>query len=197
MVIRSMNIHSIQQQDSRLKLSYQDYILFPSDGKRHEIVDGEHHMAPSPEIRHQEISRNLALIIASYLRENKLGKLLYAPCDVVLSNWDIVVPDLIFIAKENEKIVTKKNIRGVPDLVVEIISPASKRYDLVMKRKLYERFGVKEYWIFDPEKERVEVYTLSESDRRFLEPKIYEHDQVMESSLFPALKINLTEVFSG
>ncbi|MEW6379556.1 MAG: Uma2 family endonuclease [bacterium] len=188
-----MNLHSIKH-DNRLKLSYQDYVSFPSDGKRHEIVDGEHHMAPSPEIRHQDISRNLALIIASYLKENNLGKLLYAPCDVILSNWDIVVPDLIFISRENEKVITRKNIRGVPDLVVEIISPASRKYDLGMKKKLYERFGVKEYWIIDPEKERVEVYTLV--NQRFLEPEVYNRDQVMGSSFFPGLRINLTEIFS-
>ncbi|MEW6378176.1 MAG: Uma2 family endonuclease [bacterium] len=185
---------SLKNRENRPKLSYRDYVLFPDNGKRHEIIDGDHFMSPSPSTRHQRISRNLAIIIASFLREQELGELFYAPCDVILSDHDIVVPDLIYVSNQNKGIITEDNIQGPPDLIVEILSPSTRSYDQVLKKDLYEAFGVKEYWIIDPDKETVEIYRLSAG--RFPGSEIHSRSQVLKAGIIPGLEIPLDKVFS-
>lgn len=185
----------LKKGDKRLKLSYRDYVLFPDCGsKLHEIIDGEHYITPSPRIRHQEISRNLEWIIESYLKKNRVGVILDAPCDVLLSNTDIVVPDLIYISNENKNIITRANIQGAPDLIIEILSPSNRIYDLELKRDLYEKYGVKEYWIIDPDEEMVEVYSLS--GHRYPASLVYKKDQIIKAGIIPGLELALKEVFS-
>ena len=104
-----------------LKFTYEDYLLFPEDGKRHEIINGDHFMSPSPLTKHQKISSALHRIIGSFIHERRLGHLLAAPMDVVLSDFDVVEPDLLFISTARASIITDKNIQGAPDLVIEIL----------------------------------------------------------------------------
>src|SRR5436305_1397584 len=85
---------------SRVKLTYDDFVLFPDDGKRHELIDGEHYVTPSPNTKHQRVSRNLLVLIASWLAEHPIGEVFAAPFDVVFSPFDVVEPDLLFISKE-------------------------------------------------------------------------------------------------
>lgn len=144
-----------------VKLTYSDYLLFPEDGKRHEIIGGEHYMTPSPSTRHQRISRNLEWFFQQHLRSYPAGEIFYAPFDVVLSTYDIVEPDLLFVAQENRQIITDKNIQGVPDLVVEILSPGTSQRDQELKKKLYEQYGVSEYWIVDPDTASVLIFRHS------------------------------------
>jgi len=146
-----------------LKWTYEDFLLFPDDGKRHELIDGEHIMSPSPFTKHQRISFNLSVILGAFLKQHPIGRVFAAPMDVVLSDTDVVEPDLLFIASEHASIITAKHIMGVPDLVVEILSQGSRKTDEIIKRRLYEQFGVKEYWIVDPELESVKVYRWHEN----------------------------------
>jgi len=146
-----------------LKWTYEDFLLFPDDGKRHELIDGEHIMSPSPFTKHQRILVNLTIVIGTFLRQHRIGQMFVAPMDVVLSDTDVVEPDLLFIASEHTSIITEKHIMGVPDLVVEVLSQGSRKTDEIIKRRLYEQFGVKEYWIIDPELESVKVYRWHEN----------------------------------
>lgn len=149
-----------------LRLTYDDFLLFPDDGMRHELIDGEHYVTPSPTLRHQKLSGRLYLAIAEYLRAHpSRGEIYYAPLDVVLSNWDIVEPDLIFIAGDQLNILTEKNIVGVPAIVIEILSPSTRRRDQRLKHRLFEARGVREYWMVDPDQNIVTVDRRGEGDR--------------------------------
>src|SRR5262249_7140524 len=133
-----------------VKLTYEDYLQLPEDGKRHELIDGEHYVTPTPIRKHQAISFNLTGALWSYLQQHAVGRVFAAPFDVIFSNFDVVEPDLLFISNERlAQIETSPWVKGAPDLVVEIGSPGTRKRDETIKKRLYERFGVKEYWIID------------------------------------------------
>jgi Uma2 family endonuclease len=125
-----------------VKLTYEDFMLFPDDGKRHELIDGEHYVTPAPNVKHQTIVMNLGGVIWNYLQQHPVGRVFNVPLDIVLSSFDVVEPDLQFISREREAILTKQNVRAAPDLVVEVGSPGTRKRDETIKRRLYERFGV-------------------------------------------------------
>src|SRR5262245_26850706 len=107
-----------------VKLTYDDFLLFPDDGQRHELIDGEHYVTASPIPRHQRISGNLYWLIRSYLEKHPIGEVLFAPVDIVLSDFDVVVPDLLYMSNERSReVMTHANVRGAPELVIEIGSP--------------------------------------------------------------------------
>ena len=134
-----------------VKLTYDDFVHFPDDRKRHELIGGEHYVTPSPNIRHQGILGNAYLPIGNWLEEHPIGRVFVAPLDVVLSHFDIVEPDLLYMSNERAaQVITPLHVRGVPELVVEIASKSTRKRDETIKRRLYERAGVSEYWIFDP-----------------------------------------------
>src|SRR5690625_1359647 len=143
-------------------VTYDDYRNLPDDGKRYEIIRGELLMTPAPSINHQRILEKLFISINNYVEENNLGEVLVAPVDIILSMTDVVQPDLIFVSKEREEIITKKNIVEAPDLVVEIISEHTEVIDRNRKKALYERYHVREYWIVHPDEKQVEQYVLEE-----------------------------------
>jgi len=131
----------------------------PETNQPVELWDGELLMTPAPTPLHQEISQRLEQHMIAFVQAARMGKVYHAPIDVVLTERQVVQPDILFIAQENLGIIQDR-IRGVPDLVVEIISPGTWRRDRVEKRALYEQHGVGEYWIVDPEAKTVEVYHL-------------------------------------
>ena len=179
-----------------LKLTYDDFVLFPDDGKRHEILDGEHYVTPSPKPRHQVIVGNLYFVITSWLEANPIGRLYLSPLDVVMSNVDIVEPDLLYLSNERAAAaLTEINVRGIPELLVEIASSGTRKRDEGVKRRLYERAGVIEYWIVDPEVECVRVYRR-EGDKftRAIELS-REHHDVLVSPLLPGLELSLARIF--
>src|SRR5262245_17107882 len=142
-----------------VKLTYDDFLLFPDDGKRHELIDGEHYVTPSPHIRHQRISGRLHLLIGNWLEANPIGQLYYAPLDVVFSHFDVVEPDLLYMSNARaEEVLTEKHVSGVPELVIEIGSRGTRKRDETVKRCLYERVGVDEYWIVDPATDAIRVF---------------------------------------
>jgi Uma2 family endonuclease len=122
------------------------------EGTLAEVIENQLFMAPSPSPDHQEASGDLFTDIKIFVRKNKLGKVFYAPLDLYLDEHsNVVQPDILFIAKDNPLVIDKRGLKGVPDLIIEILSPGNKKYDSVKKKNLYEKFGVKEYWIVDPE----------------------------------------------
>jgi len=178
-----------------VKFTYEDYLLFPSDGKRHELIDGEHFMTPSPSTKHQRILGNLFLAFGTFLKEHKIGEIFVAPYDVVLSDLDVVEPDLLFVSSGRASIITEKNIQGAPDLVVEILSETTRKTDEIIKRKLYERHGVSEYWIVDPELETVKVYRLTDQAYTRAAESSKENADTLTTPLLPRLQIPLSEIF--
>jgi Uma2 family endonuclease len=145
--------------EEKIRFTYEDYLSLPNDGKRYQVVEGEIYMVPAPAPYHQDIVGNLFVLLRTFVEERWLGRVYFAPCDVILSEEDIVPPDILFILKEREHIITKRNIRGAPDLVIEIVSPFTAKFDKTAKMKLYEKFGVKEYWLVDPDAKKIEVLT--------------------------------------
>jgi len=139
--------------------TYEDYYKLDDD-QRYEIIDGKLLMAPAPDIWHQNWSRDLSWLIVNYVKQRQLGKVFVAPVDVVLDVHNTVQPDIVFIATSNLPIIQRRAIFGVPDLLVELISPSSVRRDRYDKKTLYARFGVKEYWIGDPANRSLEILIL-------------------------------------
>jgi len=183
------------QYPSSTKFTYEDYLLFPEDGKRHELIDGDHFVTPSPATRHQKISLILSTSLQTYLQQRNLGHLFCAPMDVVLSETDIVQPDLLFISAERSSTITDKNIQGPPDLVVEILSETTRKTDEIIKRKLYERYKVPEYWIVDPELETVKIYRLSNQGYARIAELSAEASNTLNTPLLPDWEFALHNLF--
>ena len=185
----------MESDHSTTKLTYSDYVRFPDDGLRHEIIDGEHYVTPSPSVRHQQISGRLFYLIQTYLETHQIGAIFYAPLDALLSEFDIVVPDLIYISHERSRHLTLKNLQGPPDLVIEMLSPSTARRDERLKRDLYERVGVQEYWLGDPDRGTIGVYRRGVSGT-FEPPVEYLRASSITSPLFPDLEIGLGRIFA-
>jgi Uma2 family endonuclease len=178
-----------------VKFTYEDYLLFPNDGKRHELIDGEHYVTPSPNAKHQTVSVNLTVILSRFVRERRLGRIFSAPFDVVFSDLDVVQPDLLFVAAAHLNRVTEPNLQGPPDLAIEILSPGTRKTDETVKRKLYERYGVPEYWIVDPELETVKVYRLTEQGYVRAAELSREAGERLATPLLPDFSVPLADLF--
>ncbi len=153
---------SIVEKDSKIKWDYEAYAAIPADGKRHEIIDGDHFVNPSPTLYHQEVSRHIQFQLYTQIELEGLGKVINAPIDLQLSNHTIVQPDLVIITLARKQIMTPTKIKGVPDLVVEIVSPSSADHDLKTKRKLYKDAMIPEYWIAIPDEHQIIQLVLNE-----------------------------------
>ena len=180
-----------------VKLTYEDFLLFPEDGKRHELIDGEHYVTATPDTKHQTIAMNLGAMIWNYLQQHPVGRAFANPIDVVFSNFDVVVPDVQFISRERQEILTKQNVRGAPDLVVEIGSPSTRKRDETIKRRLYEQCAVSEYWVIDPELDTIKVHRrVDERYVRVVELSL-ENGDVLTTPLLPGLELPLSKIFEN
>lgn len=179
-----------------IKFNYQDYLQLPED-KRYEIIDGDLFMVPSPNEAHQRILLTLTTILLNYIKKNKLGYIYCAPFDVLFSEEDIVQPDIIFVSDKNKKIITKDNIQGAPDLLVEILSPGTSKRDLGIKKKLYAKNGVREYWIVDLAQETVEVLNLKEGEflGKSYNTGVAGQTSRLSSSVIHGFDIDIKEIF--
>lgn len=177
------------------KLTYDDLLRLPDDDLRHELIDGAHYVTPAPVTKHQRISRELLHLLVQFLKEHPLGEVFAAPFDVVLSTYDVVEPDLVYLSNERGPLLTEQNLQGPPDLVVEILSPGTSRRDLGLKRDLYQRAGVLEYWIVDPDRDEVTVDRRI--DERFGAPEALSKASadVVTTPLLPGLTIPLVRIF--
>lgn len=174
------------------KFTYEDYLNTPDD-KRYELIEGELLMTPSPVPYHQWILKNIGYELEKFIREKKLGKVFLAPCDIHLDYENVFEPDVMFISIERAGIIGEKNVQGAPDLIVEVLSEGTAYRDLVKKKKLYAKFGVKEYWIVDPSEKTVEIF--KNKDAVFILEKTYAQNDTLESPLMSGLIIKLSEVF--
>lgn len=181
------------------KFTYEDYQsfskIFTHGWRRHELINGEHFASPTPPTRHQLVSSNLACLLSAHVHRTGAGVCFPALTEVVLSEFDVVQPDLLFISSARASIITEKNIQGPPDLVIEILSETTRRTDEVIKRKQYERFGVSEYWIVDPELETVKVYRLTDQGYQRTAELSKEGNDTLTTVLLPGLTIPLAAIF--
>jgi Uma2 family endonuclease len=179
-----------------VKLTYDDFVLFPDDGKRHELIDGEHYVTPSPNTRHQRILARLHLLIGGWLDVHPIGQAFFAPYDVVFTNVDIVEPDLLYFSNERAaQVITPMHARGAPEIVVEIASRGTRKRDETIKRRLYEREGVSEYWVVDPEVDVIRIYRRDgDSFGRAIE-LTREAGDTLTTSLLAGLEMPLTRIF--
>jgi Uma2 family endonuclease len=179
-----------------LKLTYDDFVLFPDDGKRHELIDGEHYVTPSPNTRHQQISVNLLLLIGNWLETHPTGRVFHAPFDVAFSNFDVVEPDLLYLSNERAaEVITPLHVHGAPELVVEIGSPGTRKRDETVKRHLYERSDVSEYWVADPETDVVRVYRRERDVFGRAIELSREGGDVLTTTLLPGVEMPLARIF--
>lgn len=181
--------------DLARKLTYEDYVLIPDDGQRHEIIDGEHYVSPAPFVPHQDLLVELTLRLGGFVKANRLGRFLIAPTDVLLSPYDIVQPDLLFISHHQAAIVGLKNVQGAPDLVIEILSRSTRKLDEGIKLQAYERCGVRTYWIFDPSRRGVQPWERTAEGLRpqpFLSAAA---GDVLTTPLLPGFELPLAELF--
>ena len=180
--------------------TYSDLVALPDDRLRHELIDGEHFVSPSPAIPHQVILWNITEALVPYLRANPIGTALTGPVDVKLSPHTLLVPDLVYFTSERfAQVVNEKRATAAPDLVVEILSPGTRRRDKGRKRAVYDREGVCEYWMVDPEARSITVLRRPRPDAGLTDVTVLVlvDGGVLNSPLFPGLRIPLREVFRG
>lgn len=175
------------------RMTYKEYRNLPGDD-RYELVEGELLLTPAPSRRHQRILAKLHLRLGTFVESQGLAPLLFAPLDVVLDDHTVLQPDLLYVSRERSaNTESNAGIHGAPDLVVEVISPSTAKRDLEVKRKLYGQFGVREYWIVDPDERSIEVLTQQgdglETWQCFTAP------DGLTSPLFPEFRLDLADVF--
>ncbi len=172
----------------------------------YELLNGELVQKSAPNPFHQRISGNISFAMRSFVSEHQLGEIFYAPIDVFLDEYNMLQPDVLFIANDKKQLVTIDGIMGAPNLVVEIISPGTMKRDRGGKMRVYERCGVQEYWIVDVRTRSVEVYVNIESNGRFdyTLQEVYVEDErnpnsprVVASTVLTALALPLEQVFDG
>jgi Uma2 family endonuclease len=172
--------------------TYEDYCVLPQDFNRHEIIEGDHIVTPSPTPRHQRVLVNLQFFLDSHIRSRDLGTLLIAPMDVLFAPTSVVQPDLLFIRKDRLHIITEANVQGAPDLVVEILSPSTAAIDKGGKMGLYAKYGVFHYWILDSIRLILEMYQLEETQYSLVAQ--FGSNEEARSPLFPDLVIPMVEL---
>ena len=181
-------------QRSGTLVTYEDYCNLPDD-ERYEVIDGELIMAAAPRTAHQRTSRKIETPLDIFVTENGLGEVFDAPYDVVLSNENVVQPDLLFVSSERSYIITEDNIRGAPDLVIEILSPSTAQLDTVRKRELYARFGVAEYWQVDTDDLSVVVLTLAGDD--YETAGNFGMGEMLVSPLLAGFRLDVDDIFAA
>ena len=179
-------------QAARTKFTYEDYMQTPDD-IRYELLDGELILSPSARTAHQRASRKILRRLDDFVEENELGEVFVAPYDIVLDNFNVVQPDILFVSNERSHIITDLNIQGAPDLVIEILSPSTAQRDRTQKRDLYERHLVPEYWQADSDAKSVLVLTLEDGAYRVA--GIYTEGQTLTSPLLQGFRLNLDDIF--
>jgi len=166
-----------------------DYFELEDDGFRYELIHGRLFMVPGPIPEHQSISLILTTRIQIFLMDNPIGKLFYAPLDVHIGD-EVYQPDILFISNENEDVIITSHIIGPPDLIVEILSPSTAKKDYGVKFDDYEKYGVKEYWIIDPETDDCDFFVSVDGKFKPKEPI----GNLYHSTVLPGFTLNLKEL---
>jgi Uma2 family endonuclease len=193
-----------------VRLTYRDLLALPDDLLRHELIDGEHIVSPAPNSRHQLTVGNLYFHLRAHLELHPVGVAFLSPFDVLLSEHDMVEPDLLYLSTERRRRqLNERRLVGPPDLAVEVLSPSSRAIDEQRKLHLYERFGVPEYWLIDPEREAMTVYRLQKeslvlADRLSARPAAREaplrrgmRGRPLTTPLLPGFSLSMTLLFAS
>jgi len=176
-------------------LTIEDLDLMPEDGNRYELIEGEIYMSRAPSITHQLVFRNLLTGIDVFLMRNPVGLIVPGP-GVIFDDFNGVIPDIVFVSNERRaQIISGERFTDAPDLVIEIISPGAEneRRDRTIKRRLYGRFGVKEYWLIDLANRAVEIYELGEAGLELV--ATFSGDDEITSSVLPGFRLKLADLF--
>jgi Uma2 family endonuclease len=182
---------------ARVKLTYDDFLLFPDDGRRHELIDGEHYVTPCPNLAHQRVLGNLYFLIRAWLEQRPVGQVLLSPFDVVFTRFDVVEPDLLYVSRERAPLIlTQKHFTGAPDIVVEIASPSTRKRDATIKLRLYERSGVAEYWIVDPERKLIRQYCNRDGKFEVRAEFGADAGDVLRTTHFDGLELSVAKIFA-
>ena len=186
----------MQTQSITRRLTYEDLLALPDDGLRHELIGGEHFVTPSPIMRHQRVSFRLSGAFFDYFKDHPVGEAFAAPLDIVLSKHDVVEPDLFVVLADQTEILTQKYVQGAPAIVIEILSPGTRRRDEGIKRRLYERTGVREYWLIDVDDNVVIVWSRA-IDGKLVQTAVVGHTPgaILTSPLLPGFVLSLDELF--
>lgn len=171
--------------------TFDDLMALPPE-TRAELIEGEIIMSPAPESRHQDVVLRIAMALSAHVTRHRCGRIFVAPLDIILSRRAVVQPDVLFVSSDRSHII-RKQIEGAPDLAVEVLSPGTEVEDRLVKRRLYGKYGVREYWIADPEGCTVEVLTLE--GKRYALHALFESKDVLRSPLLSTLKLSLSAVF--
>ena len=178
--------------DRTKKWTVEDYLLLGEMNTSCQLINGELIISPAPTPYHQTISKRVFKLLDKAAEIS--GDVFYAPIDLYIDKRNVIQPDLIYVSKENVSIITNRGIEGVPDLVVEIISPSNVFTDRNTKKKKYQEIGVKEYWIIDPGNRTLEIYTNIQEDQDT--PHLYLVGEGLAiSTVLPQLQFNLKEIF--
>jgi Uma2 family endonuclease len=186
----------MEAKSTRKRWTYAEFARLPTSGStRYEIIDDELVVTPAPGLKHQRVVKRLVVVLDGFVAAHDLGEVLVGPFDVLFAEGDYLEPDLLFVRKDRAAVVTDRGIEGPPDLVVEVLSPATAARDRGVKLERYRLYGVPEYWIVDPDRETVEVWSLGEGASG---PVVLERSETLRwqpHSGEPALGIALTELF--
>lgn len=172
--------------------TYEDYCKTPEGGK-YQLIGGEIIEMTSPTPYHQRILQNLNFYLSLFIRQNQLGEVYVAPTDVYFSKTETYQPDLLLLLNDNLNKLKEKKIEGAPDLVIEILSPPTGYYDAKYKKSVYEKFGVKEYWLVDPKDKTVEIY--ENVSGKFAVISDLTKDDTAKSKLLAGFSIELEKIF--
>ena len=175
--------------------TYEHWPNFPDDGWKHEIIDGVLYLMPPPAIFHQDTSAELFVAMRSYAKLHGLGKVLAAPCAVKLPGQPVPVePDILFVKTARQSIIESTQIKGVPDLIVEILSPSNANYDRTTKFKLYQQEGVPECWLVDYRAKTIELFVLVENSYQLMGK--YRGNEIVTSTQLPGFQIVAETIFT-
>lgn len=180
------------------KLTYEDYCQIPEDRNRHEIVDGVHVVSPAPTLNHQDLAGEIYYRLRRFLDDHDLGRAWIAPVDVLLGPHDVLQPDVLFISKPNLAIAERANVKGAPDLVVEVLS-SHRRHDVVHKRARYQVGGVQEYWLVDPEADAIQVLRRDAAGELVTAATLSRHEGpgLLVTPLLPGFTLDVGRLFAA
>ncbi len=169
----------------RTRMTAQEFMLLPETNLPTELLNGELFQMSSPIIIHQRISRRLVIVLNGLIPN---GEVFYAPLDVYFDDFNVVQPDVMWVAEGSQCVVLEKHLRGAPDLIIEILSPGTNKRDRQGKFRLYQQFGVREYWIIDPIEQLIEVWQLV--DGKFNIIDVYSSGETLSSPLLGEIKVD-------
>lgn len=177
-------------------LTVADLDACPDDGNRYELIGGELFVSRAPGIPHQRVLLNLEIGLSDYLKDNPVG-ILVPGAGAIFSDYDAVIPDLAFVRNERwDEVVSGEKFTGALDIIIEVVSPGTEnlRRDLSVKRQLYAKYGVKEYWIVDPDNRSILIFRLGE--QKLQEIATLKADDELTSPIFPAFELKVSAIFN-